>query len=96
MNKYSPRDYYIKNKQKLIEASKRSYHNRIKNMTQDELLDFRKQKSEYFRQWYLKKRGISEVRKRVVKERKVTTVTTVITVVTETIETTETTFRFTD
>jgi len=94
MNKYTPRNYYLQNKQKMIDASKQAYHRRIKNMTQDELLDFRKEKSEYFRQWYMRKRGISRVRERTVKATKATKS---IKVIKEKIpETTEKVFNFSD
>jgi len=81
MNKKAPRNYYLKNKQKLIDASKRAYHNKIAKFTQDELMDFRKEKSEYFKQWYMRKR---------VKATKATKSIEVIP------ETTEKVFKFTD
>jgi hypothetical protein len=44
--------YYDENKGQIIASSKAWYHKNIASMNRDELLEYRRQKSIYFKQWY--------------------------------------------
>lgn len=47
---------YQNNRDKLLKNQKEYYHNRISQMTKDELKTFREKRSIYFKKWYEKNR----------------------------------------
>lgn len=47
---------YQNNRDKLLKNQKEYYHNRISQMTKDELKTFRTKRSIYFKSWYEKNR----------------------------------------
>ena len=46
--------YYLNNREKLIKQSLSSYYKKIENMNKDELNEYRRLKSIYFKDWFEK------------------------------------------
>jgi len=53
-NKEIQKKKYINNRESIIKTSKEYYHNMIKNFSKKELIEFRKRKSIYFKNYYNK------------------------------------------
>jgi hypothetical protein len=51
-----PNYYYLANRSHIIEQSKQSYRQKIGSLSTEELLEYRKEKSRYFKSWYLNKK----------------------------------------